>query len=498
MTNKHFSNANQQFGNLGKNIEEFLRIYWQGIKKLNLKTVDPYLALWAWVCLGITLVYKFPIHQWAIKFTIGGTTWGDFLSWLFENLPRGLQIVGFSLLPIVLVPLFHAFKHLLRVSPYQKKLDVLGMKNAEGKNARVLEVWKIDDNKTDILVHCPGIGKKRFEEKLDDAKTAFGEIVNSVRGHSNLENVVLSLTKKELPSMFKYAEMKSLLKKPYHFLIGQSIKGPLVQNILDLPHMIIAGTSGGGKSNYFNNVLMGLMHSSENIEFRLLDLKLGVETQQFANFPNVQIAQNEIEAVEALEEVNEEMLKRMAFMKEKKIRKIDPHVYKKPIIVVAIDEASVLFQIEKSNKEKKALIEKARDLTQNLAKLSRACGIHLIIATQKVTKETVDTKVQDNTQGRMCFKMSTISSSNTVLGNKLAYELPDTKGRAIWSKGNDFIEVQTPFVSEEDFNDECAALEDKFKSLYGKKVSSVNEPAIESKDDKESGPVAHFRQEANR
>ena len=96
----------------------------------------------------------------------------------------------------------------------------------------------------------------------------------------------------------------------------------------------------------------------------------------------------------------------------------------------------------------------ARELTDELAKLARAAGIHLIFATQKVTKETIDTKVQENIGGRMCFRMNSLPGSMTVLGNKKAFDLPDIKGRAIWTNGNNFYEVQAPFISEEDIKEE--------------------------------------------
>jgi hypothetical protein len=65
-----------------------------------------------------------------------------------------------------------------------------------------------------------------------------------------------------------------------------------------------------------------------------------------------------------------------------------------------------------------------------------------------VTNESIDTKIQENIGGRVCFRVNTLQGSNTVLGNKKAFELPEVKGRAIWASGNDFTEIQTPFISE--------------------------------------------------
>ncbi len=64
----------------------------------------------------------------------------------------------------------------------------------------------------------------------------------------------------------------------------------------------------------------------------------------------------------------------------------------------------------------------------------------------------------------ICFRVGTLQGSNTVLGNKMAYELPAIKGRAIWNCGNDFIEVQTPFLSETAIEREIDNIQEEFNS----------------------------------
>jgi DNA segregation ATPase FtsK/SpoIIIE-like protein len=130
--------------------------------------------------------------------------------------------------------------------------------------------------------------------------------------------------------------------------------------------------------------------------------------------------------------------------------------------VVGIDEASVLYG-KTSIKSKSAQVTKARELTDEIAKLARAAGIHLVIATQKALKESLDTKTLENLTGRMIFKMSTLAGSTTSLGNVRAYHLPDIKGRGIWAGGNKYIEVQTPYLSESELDDECKEIADRMK-----------------------------------
>ena len=195
----------------------------------------------------------------------------------------------------------------------------------------------------------------------------------------------------------------------------------------------------------------------------LIDLKRGVEVKEFAELPNVQVAKNEEEAVKILSVLKEEMDRRYEYLEREGYKNIDPIRDKKDLIVLGTDEASVLFGQVRSNKKKKDLMLKARDLTDELAKLARASGIHLILATQKPIKESIDTKTLENLPARMSFKMSTHAGSNSMLGNAKAYALPDIKGRGIWKDGNKFLEVQTPFISDEELEQEISEIKGRYR-----------------------------------
>lgn len=185
--------------------------------------------------------------------------------------------------------------------------------------------------------------------------------------------------------------------------------------------------------------------------------------KEFGELPNVRIAKTEAEACQMLKKVKDEMDRRFEYLEKTGNKEIIPVRDK---IVVGIDEASILYSKVKANATKAHLINTAREYTDELAKLARAAGIHLIFATQKVSKETIDTKVQENLGGRVCFRMNTMTNSVTVLGNKKAFELPEIKGRAVWASGNDFLEIQAPFLEDEELKSEIEILQEKFSSNY--------------------------------
>ena len=252
--------------------------------------------------------------------------------------------------------------------------------------------------------------------------------------------------------------------RPYTFRVGEAREGLVEQDITKLPHMLIAGTTGGGKSMFFRQALLGLLESSSNIQMYLLDLKQGVEMNDFAKLPNVEVAKNEAEAVTVLENIVIEMKDRFNHLAKSGKKQIDCTRDKVDRIIVGIDEASVLFAKSAGrSKSDNEMSARARELTHNIAKLGRAAGIHLVVATQKVTKETIDTHIQDNIEGRMIFRMHTPFGSQNVLNAADANKLPDIAGRGIWKCGPILTTVQAPFISEEEMEQRLKQIKGEFE-----------------------------------
>ena len=231
---------------------------------------------------------------------------------------------------------------------------------------------------------------------------------------------------------------------------------------------------------------MGLLRSS-HLQMYLLDLKGGLEMRDFQVLPNVQVVKDEKQAVRLLERIRDEMKSRFAFLEFRGHKNIVPQRDKKDKIIVGIDEASELYTRVQRGNEKSKWILRARELTDELAKLARAAGIHLIFATQKINKDTIDPKVQENVGGRMCFKTNTLENSLRALGNKMAYNLPDIKGRGVWNKGNEFLEIQGPFISDGDLKEELSAIVEEYqrkeKRFFGPMMNLTEAQSQETEDE---------------
>ena len=176
----------------------------------------------------------------------------------------------------------------------------------------------------------------------------------------------------------------------------------------------------------------------ERIKFFLLDLKRGIEVSDFKGIRNVIIAKNEVCAVKELKFITEEMNLRYEYLQSKGFKKIEPQRDKKPLIILAVDEASVIFGFQGGSSGQKEFSNEARKLCQDIAKLGRAAGIRMILATQRATKTSIDTTTLDNLEARLCFRTRSISGSVAILGDSSGLSLPSISGRAYLAK-RDFI-----------------------------------------------------------
>lgn len=385
------------------------------------------------------------------------------VSWLQHTALRFLSSSVLFLIPFGCWLFCSGFAERRRVVKAQMALSHIGLRTATGLEPKVFKVVELENMQRRILIHATGIDIAAFRDKKGALEASFNAIVHDIQNTPNNRQMVeIVVSDRELPTLVSFDKYSTRLAKPFTFLVGETLEGFVVADLREIHHMLVAGATGGGKSVFFKQALVGLLKSSQHIQMYLLDLKRGVELKPFDALDNVQIAKDETAALATLQVVVAEMDRRFRYMEEKRLTEIQSERDKLDRIVVAVDEASVLFTVEKSSKENRQTALSARDLTDKLAKLGRAAGIHVILATQKVVKETIDTRVQTNINAKMCFRVNTVASSMTVLGNKKAADLPDIKGRAIWSVGSNDVVVQVPRLTDEQLTEEIGSLTLKF------------------------------------
>jgi S-DNA-T family DNA segregation ATPase FtsK/SpoIIIE len=172
----------------------------------------------------------------------------------------------------------------------------------------------------------------------------------------------------------------------------------------------------------------------------------GLGRLEVASKPN-QVKEKVKTALDALD-------RRMALFRQANARDIDQYNKKyaglKPTvdrIVFIVDEFSEL--IPKLNSGDRKILTEINQGLLRIARMGRACGIHLVIGIQKPDNNNIDPGIKANLPGIVCFPVTHFTQSMLILGDGRAADLPaEVKGRAIWKYGIEQIEVQTPYVSE--------------------------------------------------
>lgn len=324
---------------------------------------------------------------------------------------------------------------------------------------------KIEPKKLRLVFDTKNIPLLEFENRKPALEAAFNKSIEQMALWKGRRLVCITFTTEELKDFVTFEDLlKRVALKENHFYIGQAVEGPITQDISKLPHMFIAGTTGGGKSVFFKQTLVGILNSTPHLQLYIIDLKQGLEAADFKDAPNVKIIKTISNAVALLRRVQREMKERFEYLESSGSKEIIPARDKKERIIVAVDESSVLHMKRDRNDDDYKVAMEARSLLDSLSKLSRAAAINLILATQKVDRETIPTTVQENISGRMAFKANTLQGSLVVLGNKDALELPDIPGRGIWKLGSKQIYIQAPFINEDKVQEHCKQIKKEFEA----------------------------------
>ncbi|MDE6060473.1 MAG: DNA translocase FtsK, partial [Clostridia bacterium] len=224
---------------------------------------------------------------------------------------------------------------------------------------------------------------------------------------------------------------------PCTFVLGKDIENKgIVSSVDSLPHVLIAGATGAGKSCGINSLIVSLLYkaSPDDVRFILVDPKR-VELSVYAGIPHLlmdEIICDADKAIRALTWAEQEMRRRMKFFGEVGYRNIESfnanvqkHGYEKmPRIMVIVDEFADLMSFGGKTVE---------SLVNAIARLARAVGIHLVLATQRPSTDVISGTIKNNFPSRVAFKVTSSFDSKTILDSIGAEKLLG-KGDMIFMK----------------------------------------------------------------
>ena len=253
------------------------------------------------------------------------------------------------------------------------------------------------------------------------------------------ENVYLS----EIISSKDFS--KKNIKLP--IALGKSISGlPIIGDLSSMPHLLIAGTTGSGKSVCINTIILSLLykHTPEKCKFILIDPKM-LELSTYEGIPHLlcPVITEAKRAASVLGWVVKEMESRYRLMTRVGVRNIDgyneKHKISMPYIVVMVDEMSDLMLV--AGKEIENYIQK-------LSQMARAAGIHIIMATQRPSVDVITGTIKANFPTRISFQVTSKIDSRTILGEQGAEQLLGKGDMLFMSSANKIVRIHAPYVSE--------------------------------------------------
>ena len=291
------------------------------------------------------------------------------------------------------------------------------------------------------------------------------EIPNKVR-----ENVAL----KEIISSKEFNNKD--IKIP--ITLGKSISGfPIVGDLVSMPHLLIAGTTGSGKSVCINTLILSILyrHKPDDCKLIMIDPKM-LELSIYQGIPHLltPVITEPKKATTALKWVVKEMEKRYREMTEIGVRNISgfndkassESRKKMPYIVVIVDEMADLMMI--AGKE-------IENYIQRLAQMARAAGIHIVMATQRPSVDVITGTIKANFPTRISFQVTSKIDSRTILGEQGAELLLGNGDMLFMSSASRIIRIHGPYVSEKEIERVSTFLRLQGSPTYIEEVTRIEE-----------------------
>ncbi|GAA9499235.1 DNA translocase FtsK [Helicobacter pylori] len=250
------------------------------------------------------------------------------------------------------------------------------------------------------------------------------------------------------------SELFQKSSSPLTLALGKDIVGnPFITDLKKLPHLLIAGTTGSGKSVGVNAMILSLLYKNppDQLKLVMIDPKM-VEFSIYADIPHLltPIITDSKKAIGALQSVAKEMERRYSLMSEYKVKTIDSYneqapnngVEAFPYLIVVIDELADLMMT--GGKEVEFPIAR-------IAQMGRASGLHLIVATQRPSVDVVTGLIKTNLPSRVSFRVGTKIDSKVILDTDGAQSLLGRGDMLFTPPGsNGLVRLHAPFATEDE------------------------------------------------
>jgi S-DNA-T family DNA segregation ATPase FtsK/SpoIIIE len=260
--------------------------------------------------------------------------------------------------------------------------------------------------------------------------------------------------------------------------LGKTIAGyPIVGDLVSMPHLLIAGTTGSGKSVCINTLILSVLyrHTPDTCKLILIDPKM-LELSAYQGIPHLlsPVITEPKKATSALKWTVREMETRYRKMTEEGVRNISGFNEKAkkegkkvmPYIIVVVDEMADLMMVSGKQVE---------NYIQRLAQMARAAGIHIIMATQRPSVDVITGTIKANFPTRISFQVTSKIDSRTILGEQGAEQLLGKGDMLFMSSASRMIRIHGPFVSDSEIEKVSTFLRSQGSPTYIDDITKVEE-----------------------
>lgn len=295
------------------------------------------------------------------------------------------------------------------------------------------------DGVTTYIFYCRGLPLDCWNERKKDLESAFDCHILSINyadGSDNLFEIQMFPARGALPAKISAPQFSS---EDFVIKLGVSFAGEYRINFNTLPHMLIAGATGGGKTILCRWIIYQLVNKDALVY--LIDQKGYVDYRDLRE--DCRCLDSNEKILDGLQSTVSEITRRMELCKQANVSKISdynnlPDVEQQPPIFIIIDEANCLLDPTGKSKSEKDFIQEVVQCLLTITRLGRAAHVHLICICQRSDVSSIPGALKANLEVRVTSHCADKESSMTILGNGDAANLPKIPGRFLSSDGTEF------------------------------------------------------------
>ena len=344
-----------------------------------------------------------------------------------------------------------------------------------------VKVSKILNLSDDLALALAAVAAIRIEAPIPGTSLIGIELPNAETDMVSFRSVLESKA---------FFEAKSKLS----FVLGKDVSGkPMISDISRMPHMLVAGSTGSGKSVCINGLICSILFKAtpDEVKFIMIDPKM-VELSIYNDIPHllIPVVTDMKKAPYALSWAVNEMNRRYKLFAENRVRDINGYneleetEEKMPRIVIIVDELADLMMVSPNEVE---------DAICRLAQMARACGMHLVLATQRPSVDVITGLIKSNIPSRIAFAVSSQVDSRTILDGVGAEKLIG-KGDMLYSPQglSKPQRIQGAFISDGEVKDIVEFISAQFPKKRNSTIDIIEETMHqkdEEKKEKETDPI---------